>query len=75
MHIFGRLVQEKQKQMGLTQAAFAKELGVHESTLSYFYSGRRSHRVAATVALRFVDLRDAALEFLKLPEEEDEVEG
>lgn len=61
---FVRLVRQKQIELGLNQSEFAALLGFDHSTLSYFYSGRRSSKVAASVALRFPDLKNAALLFL-----------
>ena len=67
---FVRLVRQKQRQLAITQSEFARRLGFDHSTLSYFYSGRRSPKVAAAVALMFPDLANAALLFLseKVPE-------
>ena len=67
---FVRLVRQKQNELGLNQTEFAERLGFDHSTLSYFYSGRRSSKVAAAVALMFPDLKNAALLFLakKVPE-------
>lgn len=61
---FVRLVRQKQARLGLTQSKFAEKLGIDQSTLSYFYGGRRSSKVAAAVAVVFPDLKDAALIFL-----------
>lgn len=61
---FIRLVREKQDMLDLTQEQFAKRIGVHRSTLTYFYQGRRSPKVAAAAARAFPELRDAAILFL-----------
>jgi len=61
---FVRLVKQKQSELGISQSEFARRLGFDHSTLSYFYSGRRSPKVAAAVGLMFPDLKNAALLFL-----------
>ena len=61
---FVRLVRQKQGRLGLSQTEFAKRLGVDRSSLSYFYGGRRSPKVAAAIAAMFDDLKDAAILFL-----------
>jgi hypothetical protein len=54
----------------MTQSMFAQLLGLDQSTLGYFYGGRRSPKVAAAVAVAFPDLKNAALLFLleEIPE-------
>lgn len=61
---FARMVRKKQDELGLTQGQFAELLGVDGSTLSYFYGGRRSPKVAAAVGLAFGEFKDAALLFM-----------